>query len=101
MILDIQTFQERCAEGTKTVEEFCDEYGKRLRQHSLRELYVCDRDGEIQLYRINSPQQENLERAKEGARLMRMLVQLFSTTSSFASRKSKCPLAMADNRVGI
>ena len=89
MILDIQTFQERCAEGTKTVEELCDEYGKRLRQHSIRELYVCDRDGEIQLYRINSPQQENLERAKEGARLMRMLVQFIQHNVKFASENAK------------
>lgn len=85
MILALQLFQEKCIAGEKSIEELSEEYRTRLQEHSIREFYVCDRNGDINLYRISDPQQSNAERAKEGARLMRLLVQFIQHNVKFVS----------------
>ncbi|KAF1082648.1 MAG: hypothetical protein GQF41_1369 [Candidatus Rifleibacterium amylolyticum] len=89
MFLTLQLFHERCVAGEKPIEELCEESIPMLRQHSIREFYVCDRNSDIQLYRISSPQQENLDRAKEGARLMRLLVQFIQHNVKFVSEGAR------------
>ena len=89
MFLILQSFHERCVAGEKPLEEICEDSIPALRQHSIREFYVCDRNSDIQLYRINSPKQENVERAKEGARLMRLMVQFIQQNVKFVSEGAR------------
>lgn len=89
MFLTLQLFHEQCIAGEKSIEELCEEQKSRLQNHSIREFYVCDRNGDIKLHRINDPQQQNVERAKEGARLMRMLVQFIQHNVKFASEGAR------------
>ncbi len=89
MFLALQLFQEKCVDGEKPLEEVCEESIPLLRQHSIREFYVCDRNSDIKLYRISNPQQENAERAKEGARLMRLMVQFIQQNVKFVSEGAR------------
>jgi len=89
MFLALQLFQEKCVTSEKPLEELCEESIPVLRQHSIREFYVCDRNSDIKLYRINNPQQENIERAKEGARLMRLMVQFIQQNVKFVSEGAR------------
>ena len=88
MLLSVQLFHERCVAGDRSIQDLVDEYSEELRSHSVREFYVCDRNGdsEIPLYRINQPLSENIDRATEGARLMRLMVQFIQHNIKFVAK---------------
>ncbi|EKD84031.1 MAG: adenylate cyclase, partial [uncultured bacterium] len=89
MMLSLQVFQERCEAGEKTIEELVEEYTEELRSHSIREFYVCDRSGKIDLFKINEPLPENMDRATEGSRLMKLLVQFIQHNVKFAAQDAR------------
>ncbi|MBU1105796.1 MAG: HAMP domain-containing protein [Candidatus Riflebacteria bacterium] len=89
MLLSVQLFHERCVAGDRPIQSLVDEYSDELSSHSVREFYVCDRAGKIDLFRVNQPRAENIERSKEGARLMRLLVQFIQHNVKFTIKNAK------------
>lgn len=89
MLQCVNLFHERCVAGNRPISDLCDEFRAELRSHSVREVYVCDRSGHIDFYRVNEPLAENVVRAKEGARLMRLLVQFIQHNVKFSSANAK------------
>ncbi|OGK11407.1 MAG: hypothetical protein A2W80_05785 [Candidatus Riflebacteria bacterium GWC2_50_8] len=89
MLLSLQLFQERCEAGEKTIDELLEESTVELHSHSIREFYVCDRTGKIDLFKINEPLPENIDRAAEGSRLMKLLVQFMQHNVKFAAQNAR------------
>ncbi|HAE37598.1 MAG TPA: hypothetical protein DCG57_03030 [Candidatus Riflebacteria bacterium] len=93
MLLSLQVFQERCETGGKPVDELLSESLAELRSHAVREFYVCDRKGIITPFKINEPLPENIDRSKEGSRLMQLLVQFIQHNIKFATQDAAMSVA--------